>query len=199
VLTVSWLAIIVVAGGCGGGELSLTEYVDQVDAIQARALRQYEVIAASPQGAVLVAEGEQLADFAPRDLQVALEQVTEIQSEALGAARAVDPPEQVAVFHQLYFRELPMEELAARAGTAATWEELSESSEMAAYRAALVDDRQVCADFQAELDGTAERGVFVDTPWIPGKLKEIVDFAVGCSALPEHPEDLYRPPPASTP
>ncbi len=106
------------------------------------------------------------------------------------------PPEQIADLHALYFRELPISELAARAGTAADWDELSESAEMAAYRAGLAADNQVCADFQGKLDATAEREVFADSPWIPSELTEIVDYALGCSSLIEHPEDAYRPPPA---
>lgn len=45
--------------------------------------------------------------------------------------------------------ELPIVELAARAGIAADWYELFESPEMAAYRNALAADNQVCAEFQA--------------------------------------------------
>ena len=66
---------------------------------------------------------------------------------------------------------------------------------MAAYRSALAADNEVCADFQAKLDATADRGVFADTPWIPGEFKEIVDAVIGCDVLPDNPQDMYRPPP----
>ncbi|MCP5031590.1 MAG: hypothetical protein GY939_07270 [Actinomycetia bacterium] len=204
-----WLAVIVVAGGCGGGEMTLTEYVERIDAIFDRGSQQYEVVVESPEGLVLIAgqgshfgfddQGAQLTDFTPQDLHVALERVAEIQAEALEAAAAIDPPEQIADLHALYFRELPIAELAARAGIAADWDELSESPEMAAYRAALAADNQTCADFQAKLDATSERGTFADTPWIPNELTEIVDYALGCASLIEHPDDVYRPPPAITP
>jgi len=184
------------ATGCGG-EPSLTEYVEQVNAAIAQGMSRYEVIIAGPQGGVLVAEGEDLYDFTPQDLQAGLEQVAEIQDEIMAIVDDIEPPEQVAELHALFFRVLPVGELAARAGTAATWEELSESPEMAAYRDALVADRQVCADFQAKLDATEARGVFEDTPWIPGEFKEIVDSAIGCDALPENPQDMYRPPPTA--
>ncbi len=203
------VAVIVVAGGCGGGEMTLTEYTERVDAIFVRGIQQYEVVVGSPQGLVLIVgqgshlgfddQGVQLTDFTPQDLHVALERVAEIQTEALETAAAIDPPEQIADLHALFFRELPIAELAARAGIAADWEELSESPEMAAYRAALAADNQVCADFQAKLDATAERGVFADAPWIPSELSEIIDYGLGCDSLPEHPEDVYRPPPATAP
>lgn len=195
--------------GCGGSEMSMTEYVESVDAIFARGIQQYEVLVTSPQGGVLVVgqgehlgfsdEGAQLTDFTPHELHVALERLAEIQTEALEAAAAIEPPRQIADLHALYFRELPIAELGARAGTTADWEELSESPEMAAYRAALAADNQVCVDFQAKLDATTERGAFADMPWMPGELKEIVEYALGCSSLPAHPEDAYRPPPASAP
>ena len=201
--------IAVLLAGCGGGEMSLTEYVEEINAIFDRGIEQYEPLATSPEGLVLIVgqgshlgfddEGAQLTDFTPYDLHVALERVAEIQEEALEAAAAIDPPDQLAELHELYFRELPIAELAVRAGTAADWYELSESVEMAAYRAALAADNQVCAEFQARLDATADRGVFADTPWIPGELKETVNYALGCDALPANPEDVYRPPPTTIP
>ena len=54
-------------------------------------------------------------------------------------------------------------------------------------------------DFQAELDPTEERGVFADTLWIPGELKEVVEVVLGCEGYPDDPDDVYRPPATSTP
>jgi len=119
---------------------------------------------------VLVAEGTQLTDCAPQDLQVGLGRVREIEAEVEEAVDAIEPPEQVADFHDLLFDFddnfiTAQEALAARAGTAVDWEELSESPEMAAYRAALAEDKQECADSQAELNAIAERReIFADTP-----------------------------------
>ena len=203
------LCVSAVSVGCGSGDMSLTEYVEEINAIFDRGIERYEALVTSPEGLVLIVgqgshlgfgdEGAQLTDFTPQDLHVALEQVAEIQAEALAAAAGINPPEQIAELHELYFRELPIAELAVRAGTAADWYELSESAEMVAYRAALAADNQVCAEFQATLDATADRGVFEDTPWIPGELKETVDYALGCDSLPANPEDAYRPPPTTTP
>jgi hypothetical protein len=203
------LCVSLLLVSCGGGEVTMNEYVERVDAIFDRGFERYEAVVASPQGQVLIVgqgehlgftdQGAQLTDFTPWDLHVALEQVAEIQAEALEAAAAIDPPAQIADLHALYFRELPITELAARAGTAGDWYELSESPEMAVYRAALAADNQVCVEFQATLDATAERGVFSDIPWMPGELKEIVEYALGCSSLPQNPEDVYRPNPSPVP
>ena len=189
---------MVLVSSCGGGEMSLTEYVDAVNIINGRAMQQYgEMVDANPQGAVVVADRAQLHEFTPHDLHVALERTAEIQAEALEATAAIEPPEQIADLHHLFFKSLPLEALAVRAATAADWDELSESPEMEAYRDALVKDILVCGDFQARLDATAERGAFANTPWIPSEMKEIVEVVLGCDQYPANPEDLYRPLPTA--
>jgi hypothetical protein len=196
------LCVALLASGCGGGELSLTEYVDRLNPVMVRAGQQYEELVTSPQGAVLVAEGAQLADFTPQDLQAALERLGEIEAEVLEAGAAIEPPAQVADLANLLSDDRftsARVALAARAGSATNWEELSETPEMAAYRTALVGDKQACIDLQAKFDATAQRGVFEDVPWIPGELKEVVEAFLGCDGLPENPVDVYRPPPTSTP
>ena len=67
---------------------------------------------------------------------------------------------------------------------------------MAAYRTAIVEGKEVCDEFQAQLDATAERGDFADVPWLPTQLKEVVVAVLGCDWFPEKPEDLYRYPAA---
>lgn len=203
------LGLVVVVAACGGGELSLAEYVEEVDAIFERGAAKYEVLASSEEGLVLIAgqgthlglsdQGTQLTDFTPQQLAVALEEVAEIQAEALATAAEIQPPEQIADLHELYFRELPISELAARAASATDWYDLSDSPEMAAYRTALAADNEVCAEFQDTFDATADREVFADNPWLPQELSEIVEYALGCSAAVSNPEDAYRPPPTTAP
>lgn len=202
IAVVLWVALVLV--GCGGGEMTMREYVDALDAIYARGTERYEAIVATPAGLVLVVgqgehlgftdQGAQLTDFTPQDLSVALEQVAEIQDDVLETAARMNPPDQIGDdLHELFFRELPIAELATRAATAADWDELSESAEMAAYRTALARDRETCIELQAVIDARADRGVFEGTPWVPGELSEIVEYALGCSSLPQNPEDAYRP------
>ncbi len=203
VLAGAYLVLMVAA--CGGGEMSLPEYVEGLNAIVGGARQQYVALVATPQGAVLAAEGTQLNDFTPQDLQAAFEDLREIETEVRDATAAIEPPAQIADLHNLFFDfddesfTSTQDALATRAGTAADWEELSETPEMAAYRVALAEDKQRCTDFEAALDATAERLVFGETPWIPGELKEVVDAVIGCAGYPENPEDVYRPLPTSTP
>lgn len=175
--------------------MSLTEYVGRLNAIVDRMSQQHAELVTSPQGKVLVAEAAQLTDFTPQHLQVALERVRQIEIEVMEALDAIEPPEQVTDLHNLLFARYTSARvaLAARAGTAADWEELSETPEMASYRAALIEDKQVCSDFQAKLDATEERGVFADILWLPSEVHEVVEALLGCGMYPEHPEDKYRP------
>lgn len=200
---VAVVSLALIPASCSGSEMTMTEYVDAIDDIFERGVARYEVVAASPEGGVLlVGQGEHLGmsgpeasltDFTPHDLHVALLEVADIQEEALETAASLDPPSQIVDLHALYFRELPIAQLAARAGTAADWDELSDSTEMAAYRDALEGDNEICMEFQATLDATADRGAFEDVPWMPSELKEIVDYALGCASLPQNPQDVYRP------
>jgi hypothetical protein len=184
--------------GCGGGELSLTEYTERINAAEIRA---------SQEGEALAAEAEEIVDFTPQDLQAVLDQARVIRVDVKVATDNIEPPKQIAGVHDLVFdwhtEFIAIEEaLAARAATAphtaAGWTELSDSPEMAAYRAAIAEGKQVCIDFQSRLDATEERGVFADTPWIPGEMKEVVERVLGCVWFPENPEDVYRYPPVDS-
>jgi hypothetical protein len=198
------ICLALVAAACGGGEVSLTDYVGHINVAVDRAAEEYYELVASPRGKVLVAEAEQLTDFTPQDLQTALERVREIEAGLDEAVNGIEPPEEVADLHRLLFNFdsdfiSAQEALAVRAGTAEDWEELSASPEMAAYRTALTEDKQHCADSEAEMNAIADRReVFADTPWIPGELKDVVEAVLGCAGYPEHPEDVYRLLPAPT-
>ena len=199
------VGLILVVAACSSGEMSLTDYVERINAAVDRAAQQYFDLVESPQGEVLVAEAVQLNTFTPQDLQTALEHVREIEAGVEEAVKAIKPPEDVADLHRLLFDFddnfiSAQEALAARAGTAESWEELSASPEMAAYRDALSEDKQQCAASQAEMNAIAERrDLFADTPWIPRDLKDVVQAVLRCDGYPAHPEDLYRPLPTTTP
>jgi hypothetical protein len=186
------LGVGLLLSGCGEGALSLTEYVDRLNAVNDRL---------NPQAEALISDLER--STTPREVSTTMERMAALRIESVRAAEALDPPEQVADLHQLFLswekRLLPIEEaFAARAGAVAGWEELFESAEVAAYRTALVEGKQGCIEFQARLDATASRGVFADTPWIPSALSEIVAARLGCDLFPENPEDVFTPNPATS-
>ena len=187
------IGLILLLSACGPDESSLTEYVDELNAIEGQVTAE-----AGP----LIAELERVQT--PNELKTTMEQLVAVRIDSLAASRALDPPEQVADLHDFFVeweaQLIPVEEaLAARAGTVAGWEELSESDEMEAYRVTLIDGKQRCIEFQAKLDATAARGVFADTPWIPGEMKEVVEAVLGCDLFPENPENIWRLPSTTKP
>ena len=185
---VAVLAVGVLLAGCGGGDLTLTEYVDRLNEVNGRTV---------PRADALISDLE--LSTTPAEAAAAMEQMALLRAEAVEETEELEPPDQVADLHRLLLdwetELIPIEEaFAARARAVAGWVELVESDEVAAYRVALVEGKRVCTEFQDELDATAERGQFADTPWIPAELSEVVEARLGCELFPENPEDVFRLP-----
>jgi hypothetical protein len=107
------LGVGMLLSGCGGGGLSLTEYVDRLNAVNDRLNSQAEV---------LISDLER--STTPREVSATMERMAALRIESVQAAEAIDPPEQIADLHDLFLswekRLLPIEEaFAARAGTVA--------------------------------------------------------------------------------
>jgi hypothetical protein len=188
-------SLIAILSSCGG-EISLTEYVDNVNAAVDRA---------HAAAAILTDEGVlDNEDLTPQEvgagIRMGLEEVRRPLQETIDA---IDPPEEVDDLHTLlwsWHADLIAIEAALAdrfdetPDTEEGWTSLSSSEEMTAYRASLAEGKQVCIDFQAELDATEARGVFGDSPWLPRELKEVVEIALGCDSFPEDPQSVYRYP-----
>jgi len=176
--------------------MSMTEYGESINALVTTAFAGAEE---------LVGDTFWMADGPPQQLQATLRATREIRIPLQEGADSLVPPTQISDLHDLMWtwhsRMISVEEaLATRAGltedSGEGWTALSESPEMAAYRSALIEGKQICADFQGTLDATASRGAFADTAWLPTEMKEVVEAALGCQLFPEDPEDVYRYPPA---
>ena len=187
------LALAITA--CGGNEISLTDYVESINDT---------VALAEARAADITAQGILLGDLTPQQIEAGIRRgLEELRIPLQEAVDAIDPPEQVAELHTLLWSWhadfIQVETtLAARMGatpdTEEGWAILSNSPEMAAYRAALAEGKQVCIDFQARLDATEERGVFEDVPWVPSELSEVVNASLGCENFPDDPQSVYRYP-----
>ena len=183
------LAVGLLLSGCGGDTLSLTEYVDRLNRINDVVL---------PRAAVLISELERSAT--PEEVSATMTAMAALRTESIEATESLEPPEQIADLHWLLLewesQLVPIEEaFAARAGAVSGWPELLESGEVAAYRAALVEGKQMCIEFQATLDATESRGVFADTPWLPAEFGEVVEARLGCDLFPEDPDGVFQPAP----
>lgn len=174
-------ALIVVLSACGGSSLSFSEYGDRIDEIRVT----YE-----PQAEVAWVEYLQLANPTMGDLEALFDREAAVRIEIEDAFSGLEPPEEIADLHVLLvewitnLREAD-QALAARAGTVTDWDEFSQSAEYRAYESTLVGGSGVCNDFQLQLDATAARGVFAETPWMPDDLKDIADAVIGCDTIPD--------------
>ena len=187
------LGVGLLPSACGGGSLTLTEYVDRLNAVNDLVV---------PQAAALISDLEQATT--PGEAGAVMEQMAALRVESLEATEALEPPQSIADLHQLFMgwekRLVPIElSFASRAEVVSGWEEFFESPEVEAYRSALVDGKQVCTEYQETLDATADRGAFAETPWIPGALREVVDARLGCDLFPDDPDNVFRPPPTTVP
>ena len=193
------LILVLFLGGCGTGEMSMTEYGERIDAIAGRA---------SQRGAELTAESTGVTDVTPRQLQSGLERgLQEIRIPLQEAADEIDPPAAIAELHDLMWdwhrgflnvEQSLADRVATTEDTAEGWTALSDSPEMAAYRAAVAEGKQICTDFQARLDASELGGAFADTPWMPADMLEVVEAVLGCQWFPDDPSTVYLYPPADT-
>lgn len=185
-----------VLAGCGSAEPTLTEYVEEINAASGAAIVRAEELTA--QGNLA---GESLT---PQEAQTRiLRALEEIRVPLQEAIDDIDPPTQVAALHALlwdWHADFIRTEraLAERIGTVPNtlsgWTAFSDSPEVAAYRASLAEGKQVCIDFQTELDATQARGAFEDVPWIPSEFSEAVYAALGCEFFPDDPATVYQVP-----
>ena len=137
------LALVTVA--CGGGEPSLTDYVDQMNAAVAEAEQKAEELTSSE---------EDVSDFTPQVLEAGLLRgLAEIRIPLQTAVDDIEAPEQIADLHDRLwawhrsFIEVE-QALADRAATTPDttngWTGLSDSPEMGAYRSAIAEGKQLC-------------------------------------------------------
>jgi hypothetical protein len=193
VLPVLVAGLVLVA--CGDGELTLTEYVDEINAAAKLAGERAEQ---------LTSEGVLGADVDPQQLKAGLQRgLREIRIPLQESVETIAPPSQVAELHSLLWtwhaefisvETTLLERVGETPDTAEGWTALSDSPQMAAYRESVAKGKQVCIDFQANLDATAARGEFEDVPWLPAKLKEVVVAALGCEWFPDDPNAIYQYP-----
>lgn len=166
----------------------MSEYGDRLEAIR---------MAHAPEAEAAWLEFLELPDPTMNDLKVLAESEVAIRIEIEEAIRALDAPDEMAELNELLadwtaaMREAGTA-LASRADASEGWNELLDSSEYRAFETTLTGGIAVCNQFQAKLDATAARGIFVDTPWIPGDLSDVADAVIGCETIPEDLDAVFR-------
>ena len=189
--------LVLVLAACGGSELSLTEYVDEINAASGAAIERAEQLTAQGD----IGGGTPTPEEAQSQILLGIEEIRDPLQEAVDA---IDPPTQIADLHALLWdwhadfistERAMAERMGTIPNTLEGWTALSNSPEMAAYRDSLAEGKQVCIDFQAELDATEARGVFDGVAWVPSEFSEVVSAALGCEFFPDDPASVFQVPP----
>jgi hypothetical protein len=169
---------VLIAASCGGNELSLTEYAEQVEGLT------------TTMYGTLGDLGAELASEAPtvEGYQTFFDGQAAAYRELLDGLQAIEPPKGYAELHAVSVDimarlTVAQEALSRRADDIETMDELSllpDSPELLAADAARNEIIEFCQAMQAHFDATAARDAFVDVPWIPSELQEVVVIAFGC-------------------
>ncbi len=167
-----------VVASCGDGELTITEYAEQVEGLTTTMYQKLDDLDVERASEAPTVEGHQaLFNGQAAALQ-----------ELLDGLQAIEPPNEVAELHtvsvDIMTRLTAAEEaLARRAEDIETMDEMSllaDSPELLAVDAAREEITAFCQAMQAQFDETAVFEALVDVPWMPSELQEVVVVAFGC-------------------
>jgi hypothetical protein len=171
-----YLSLVVVA--CSGEDLTLGEYSTQGQAIT---MVMEERIQALDSGMDFqTASSNDVDDYWDRRVDARV--------DALERLHDLDPPATIADLHEQgmdLFSDLVEGEkaMAARIASFDTVTEPSQWWDTAEGKSVQVVNEQIfvlCNQFQATYDATIARVVLSDTPWIPDRMKEVIQIDVGC-------------------
>lgn len=177
--TMSWaICLALLAPGCGGGELTLGEYAEQLEVLVTTMNRKISVLDSDLESEPLTVEGTQSY----------FEEKVAARDELVAGFRAIEPPEEAAEMHaaaldivaKLTNAERALAQQAEEIETADELSELWDTQAGLTVEAVDEEARAFCAAAQAEFDSTADRAAFEDQPWIPPELKEVVQVFFGC-------------------
>lgn len=171
------MVVTFAVGACGGDELTLTEYGEEVEGlIVAMNLRLDELDA--------IVSG-------PVSLEDVHEYVTErmeLRNGFVDALRELEPPDRIRDFHEqaldVITRLVEAEQLVADGALAS--DDVAEASAMweteagRAARAVDVEAVEICKAAQETFDATEENAIAEGVPWIPNEMKEVVRVAFRC-------------------
>ncbi len=170
--------VLVIIAGCGGGELTLTEYAEQVEGNTTAMYQTLEELTRDVAFEALTVE----------DVQEVYGGVATAFNRLNDGLEDIEPPADLAELHASALG-LSTELAAAGDAFASLTDDVESEDELAELfsspEARAVDTAQekmvsFCLERQAEFDATADREAFADTPWIPPEMQEVVLVAFGC-------------------
>lgn len=182
------LALIGLLAACGSSEPAMPEYGERLNEI-------VDTYSADAEAAWV--EFIAVSDPALEDLRKLFDRDVVTRRAVEEAFLDLDPPGEIADVHDLLVEWLVAltgaeEDLVGRIAAVGSLDEFLGSSEYRVFEETLIEGADVCRELQSELDATAARGVFADTPWMPSDLKEVVDAVIGCESIPDDLDPTFR-------
>ena len=178
---IAWAACLTVAlVGCGGGGLSLTEYGEEVSLLTNALYERLDEIT--------IEEGPPSVE----EVQFVYSELATAYRDLYTGLQAIDPPGDAADLHEVSLGIVgrltkAQDALALRAIAVESQDQLPLLFESLEARAANAVQNEIiafCQAVQAQFDATADREAFVDMPWIPSELQEVVEVVFGCDEGP---------------
>jgi hypothetical protein len=174
----AYACLVLLATGCGGGALTLSEYSEQGSAVTAEV--EERIVALDAELDTLPSSPEGAASYWERRLEARI--------RSMEGLDALDPPVAVAELHdagldlyaELIAAEGALALVVSSSGTPSGPDEWWETAEGEAVRAVEAEIVEFCRAFQAHYDETIDRMISADVPWIPSEMKEIVRIDIGC-------------------
>lgn len=170
--------LVVAAVSCGGGELTLGEYAEEVEGLTTHMYRTLDD---------LTITGEDGSEVPVEDAQAVFNGVAVAFGELLDGLQAIEPPGEIAELHTLSLdimtRLTAAQEAFARRAEdfeGAEWDLLYTTPEAMAVAEVQAEMIAFCQARQAEFDATADREIFAESPWVPSELQEVVTVLFGC-------------------
>lgn len=172
---VGWLMLVVAA--CGGGELTMTEYAEQVEELTTTMYGTIDELVADFQAAP-EEDRDEVALYtaigvAFRDLRDGFETLEPPEEAAELHAVSVDTMTRLTDAQDAFAQRVA----ATEPGDGVDLETTPEAVELLAIQEEMTE---FCQARQAELDATADREALADNTWIPNEMKEVVDVLFGC-------------------
>jgi hypothetical protein len=172
------LALLVIVAGCGGDQLSLTEFGEETELLVAVMAVEMGELDSEMESLATTVDGTK--SYWDRRMQ--------IRTGFLGDLRALEPPDEAAelqlividVFGGLVDAEQALADSVVGSGTVSTPSQWWSSPEGDAARAADAEMLGICEIVQSAFDETQRRDKLAGTPWMPSSLKEVVRVAFHC-------------------
>jgi hypothetical protein len=175
--------VLLLVAGCGGGEPTIAEYIEALNASNAQF---------SPRGEAMWTRFLEIPAPTLGDAAAFLDEAAafrrEIQETVWGdlvvPAEIADVHDPLESWHTSFVEAV--EQVAARASTVSSLEELVDTSEFRTYQEVFLDGARACSRVEETLNSPELRGAFAGTAWVPNDLRDAVLVTLPC----EMPDDL---------